>query len=192
MKSSSFAFVAAPVLVTVYGVVRLLDGLDGERGPGLAWTAGHLAFFASLLLFVPVLWELRRLAGRGAFATVTAVCATVGVVCALVQIGIDLVVGALAADHDDMSRMFSEVQDVPGVEIAVYAAGPMLFFLGLVVAACHLAVVRAVPVLQAAAVVLGVLAAAAGLDLLPVAGLLLITGLAPLARRSAPAVSLPA
>jgi len=183
---TSFSLVTAPALVVVYGIVRLLDGRDGERGPGLAWTVGHLAFFVALLLFVPVLWEMRRLAGRGAFATGTAVCAGVGVACALVQIGIDLVVGALAADHSDMSRMFSEVQDVPGVELAVYALGPMLFFLGLLVAACHLAAVRAVPVWQAGAVVLSVLLSFLGLDLLPVSGLLMVIGLAPLARRSAP------
>ncbi|GAA0940097.1 hypothetical protein [Actinocorallia libanotica] len=181
--NASFSFVVAPVLVVVYGVVRLLDGMDGERGPGLAWTVGHLAFFGALFLFVPVLWEMRRLAGRGVFATATAVCATVGVVCAVVQIGIDLVVGALAADHDDMSRMFGEVQDVPGVELAVYAVGPVLFFFGLLVAACHLAVVRAVPAWQAGAVVLSVLASFLGLDLLPVTGVLLLVGLAPLARR---------
>ncbi len=37
----------------VYGLVRLLHGLDGTHGPGLLWTAGHLAFLAALILFVP-------------------------------------------------------------------------------------------------------------------------------------------
>ncbi|MGO4430608.1 hypothetical protein AB4Z54_70545, partial [Streptomyces sp. MCAF7] len=48
------AFIAAPLLVIVYGLIRILDGLDGERGPGPAWMTGHLAFLAALLLFVPV------------------------------------------------------------------------------------------------------------------------------------------
>ncbi|GAA3079399.1 hypothetical protein [Streptosporangium carneum] len=36
------AFVAASLLVLAYGVIRILDGLDGSRGSGLAWTVGHL------------------------------------------------------------------------------------------------------------------------------------------------------
>ena len=41
------AFIAAPLLVLAYGVIRILDGLDGSRGPGLAWTSGHIAFMAA-------------------------------------------------------------------------------------------------------------------------------------------------
>ena len=42
---------AAPVLLLAYGLLRLIDGLDGIHGPGLAWTLGHLAFAAAMVLF---------------------------------------------------------------------------------------------------------------------------------------------
>ncbi|MFI1856081.1 hypothetical protein [Streptomyces sp. NPDC020480] len=183
--SKPFAFIAAPLLVIVYAVIRSLDGLDGERGPGLAWMTGHLAFLAALLLFVPVFLNLRRLAGGGRFATWTVAVALVGTACTVVQIAVDIVIGALATDHDDMRAMFSDVIKVPGVDIVVYTVGPVLFFLGLVVVFCQLAVARAVPAWQAALVVTGALVLPAGLDLLPVAGVLLFAGLAPFARRVA-------
>ncbi|MDX3229061.1 hypothetical protein [Streptomyces sp. ME19-01-6] len=181
----SFAFIAAPLLVTVYAVIRILDGLDGERGPGLAWMTGYLAFLAALLLFVPVFLDLRRLAGGGAFATWTVAAALAGTACTVVQISVDIVIGALAADHDDMRAMFSDVSKVPGMDIVVYTVGPVLFFLGLAVVFCRLAVVRAVSVWRAAPVVTGALILPAGPDLLPVAGALLFAGLAPFARRVA-------
>ncbi|MFD6897135.1 hypothetical protein ACFWB0_21650 [Rhodococcus sp. NPDC060086] len=181
----NIAFIVAPLLTVVYGVVRLLDSIDGERGPGIAWTVGHLAFLGALGLFAVVVWEMRRRAGRGQFATGTAVVALVGIGCAVVQFGIDLVVGMLATDHAAMSPMFESVQSLPGVELAVYAIGPVLFYLGLIVAACHLVVVGELRAWSAAFVTLGVVVAAISLDLLPVAGLLMTAGLFPLTRRSA-------
>ncbi|MFD5752899.1 hypothetical protein [Streptomyces sp. NPDC127033] len=183
------AFTAAPLLVIVYASARFLDGLDGERGPGPAWTTGHLAFLAALLLFVPVLLELRRLAGRGPFATVTAVVGLVGAVCSVAQISVDLVVGSLAADHEAMRGMFAGVRSVPGVDVVVYLVGPVLLYLGLLVLYCHLAVVRAVPVWRAVAVVLAVLVSLLGLDALPAVGLLLYAGLAHPRRAISPAAA---
>ncbi|MFI1032632.1 hypothetical protein [Streptomyces sp. NPDC020951] len=179
----TIAFAAAPLLVIVYAGLRILDGLDGERGPGPAWTSGHLAFLAALILFVPVFLALRRLAGRGPFATGTAVVGIVGAVCSMAQITIDIVVGARAADHEAMRGMFADVQSVPGVDVVVYTVGPVLLFLGLLVMFCRLAVARAVPVWRAVAVALAVLVSLLGLDLLPAVGLLLYVGLAPLPGR---------
>ncbi len=186
--TKNIAFTAAPLLVTVYAGCRFLDGLDGERGPGPAWTTGHLAFLAALILFVPVFLELRRLAGRGPFATATAVVGLVGAVCSMAQFAIDIVVGALAADHEAMRDMWADVQGVPGVNLVVYAVAPVLLHLGLLVIFCQLALVRAVPVWRAAAVVLAVLVSLLGLDALPAVGLLLGAGLAPFpGRGGAPA-----
>jgi hypothetical protein len=185
----SFAFTAAPLLVVAYAVIRALDGLNGDRGPGLAWTTGHLAFLAAAVLFVPVLRELRRLAGRGAFATATLAVALTGVACVVAQFAVDLYVGAVADDHDDMRSRFTDLHNLPGVDLAVYEVGPVLFYVGLLVAVCHLAAVRAVPVWRAAAVALAVLLAPMNPDLLPVVGLLLLAGLTPLPRRTAPPVA---
>ncbi|GAB2580411.1 hypothetical protein GCM10027168_11580 [Streptomyces capparidis] len=185
---SSIAFFAAPLLIVTYGGIRALDNVDGQRGPGPAWTTGHLAFLIALLLFVPVLWEIRRLAGPGAFAASTVTVAYAGVVCSLIQVSVDLFIGMSAADHDDMRRKFTDIHDLPGMDIAVYEVGPALFFLGLLVLVCRLAVARAVPAWRAGAVVLAVLIAPLSLDLLPAVGALLLVGLAPFPRRSGPAV----
>ncbi|KPC65231.1 hypothetical protein [Streptomyces chattanoogensis] len=181
--TKTMAFTTAPLLVTAYAGFRALDGLDGERGPGPAWTAGHLAFLAALILFVTVFLELRRLAGRGLFATATAVVGLVGAVCSMAQISVDIVVGALAADHEAMRAMFADVQSVPGVNLVVYTAGPVLLYLGLLVMFCQLALARAVPVWRAVAVVLAVLVSLLGLDALPAVGLLLCAALVPFPRR---------
>ncbi|MFJ3950792.1 hypothetical protein ACIPXV_12165 [Streptomyces libani] len=182
--TKGIVFTTAPLLVTVYAGFRVLDGLDDERGPGPAWTTGHLAFLAALILFVPVFLELRRLAGHGLFATATAVVGLVGAVCSMAQISVDIVIGALAADHEAMRRMFADVQSVPGVTPVVYTVGPVLLYLGLLIMFCQLALTRAVPVWRAVAVVLAVLVSLLGLDALPAVGLLLCTGLAPFPRRS--------
>jgi hypothetical protein len=181
-----FAFLAAPVLLTGYGLIRLADGLDGERGPGPAWTTGHLAFLGGLVLFVPVLLTLRRLAGGGRLATATAAVGLAGVVLSMAQITIDIVVGLRAGDHAAMGPMFDRVQEVPGVALAVYDAGPMLFYVGLLVAVVHLAARRVVPVWTPIAILLSIVASVANLDLLPVGGLLMLVAFAPLVR-SAPA-----
>ncbi|SHM79262.1 hypothetical protein SAMN05216268_114143 [Streptomyces yunnanensis] len=187
--TKTIVFSTAPLLVTVYAGLRFLDGLDGERGPGPAWTTGHLAFLAALILFVPVFLELRRLAGRGLFATATAVVGLVGAACSMVQISIDIVVGALAADHEAMREMWTDVQSVPGVNLVVYTLAPVLLYLGLLVMFCQLALARAVPVWRAVAVVFAVLVSLLGLDALPAVGLLLCAGLAPFPRRAdSPAV----
>ncbi|TDC26730.1 hypothetical protein E1265_03385 [Streptomyces sp. 8K308] len=85
-----------------------------------------------------------------------------------------------------MRRMFVDAHNLPGVDIAVYEAGPVLFFLGLLVLVCRLAVARVVPWWRAAAVTLAVFVAPVSHDLLPVVGLLLFAGLARVTPASAP------
>lgn len=62
----------APAFLFGYGIVRLIDGIDGVYGPGLAWSIGHLLFLAGFLTFAVVLARLPRLllpaAGRRVFA----------------------------------------------------------------------------------------------------------------------------
>jgi hypothetical protein len=62
MKFTRIAFLAAPIVMLVYGVIRLFDG---HRGPGVDWTAGHLAYLAAAILFAPVCLGLRRTAVTG-------------------------------------------------------------------------------------------------------------------------------
>ncbi|MER6946688.1 hypothetical protein ABT294_21910 [Nonomuraea sp. NPDC000554] len=174
---------AAPLLVTAYGVLRIVDGLDGSRGPGPAWTAGHLAFLAALVLFVPIFWEMRRMLGRSVPATAAVAVGLAGIGCAFAQFSIDVVVGFMAADHDAMAPLFEQVKSVPGVSVAVYTAGPILFYLALVVLVAALAVRRQVSAWVPVAVLLSVLLPFGSLDLMPLGGLLMLAAFLPLARQ---------
>jgi hypothetical protein len=55
---------AAPALLALYGLCRIIDGLDGGHGPGLSWTIGQLAFLASILGFGVLAVQLARTAPR--------------------------------------------------------------------------------------------------------------------------------
>ncbi|MFI6735927.1 hypothetical protein ACIBI9_23640 [Nonomuraea sp. NPDC050451] len=181
--NSRIAFIAAPLLVLAYGVIRILDGLDGSRGPGLAWTTGHLAFMAALVLFVPVFWQMRRMAGANALATASATAGTVGVVALLGQFGIDIVVGFMSADNEAMSVLFDQVQSVPGVSAVVYDVVPLLFFAGQLALVVQLAVLRRVRVWTPVLVVADLVLPFVEKDLIPLGALCLLVSFVPLARQ---------
>ncbi|ETK33006.1 hypothetical protein [Microbispora sp. ATCC PTA-5024] len=180
--NSRFPFFAAPSLVLAYGVIRILDGLDGSHGPGFAWASGHLAFVAALLLFVPIFWHMRRVAGRGTLATVSAVVGTAGVAALLAQFGIDLAVGFMSADHAGMSVLFDRVRAVPGVPIAVYDVGPYLFYVGQLLLFCQLAVQRRVRAWALVPVLGYLILPLVTKDLIPLSAFCLIVAFTPLAR----------
>jgi hypothetical protein len=128
VKVRDIAFVAAPVLLGGYGVVRLLSG----HGPGIGWTVGHLLFLAGLVLFVPVLLTL---GDRRGVAPVVAAVGLLGVAASAAQVVIDVVVGLNANDRAGMNVLYHQVQSVPGLLPAVYVIGPALFYVCLVVLA---------------------------------------------------------
>ncbi|HEY0693682.1 MAG TPA: hypothetical protein VGD71_32150 [Kribbella sp.] len=71
-------FAAAPLLLLAYGIVRLIDGADGNHGPGPA-CIGHLLFLAGFLLYAAVLVGLRGAIVRGrGLATVAVVAGLIG------------------------------------------------------------------------------------------------------------------
>ncbi|MGR6913900.1 hypothetical protein ACU635_06565 [[Actinomadura] parvosata] len=179
-----FAFIAAPLLTFTYGVIRIIDGLDGSRGPGPAWTIGHLAFMAALVLFVQIFWRLRAMAGHGPLATVSAVAGTAGIATLLAQFGIDLVAGFVAADHDGMGVIFDQVQSVPGVSLVVYDGGPFLFYLAQLALIVQLAVMRRVGAWTPVLVLLDLALPFADKDLIPLGALCLLISFVPLARRA--------
>ncbi|TMR16537.1 hypothetical protein ETD86_24870 [Nonomuraea turkmeniaca] len=185
--NSRFAFIAAPLLVLAYGVIRILDGLDGSRGPGVAWTTGHLAFIGALVLFVPIFWRLRHMTGRTAVATVSAVAGTAGIVTLIAQFAIDIVIGFMAADHDAMGPLFDQVQAMPGVQLAVYDAGPYLFYVAQLALVVHVALRKAVKAWTPVLVLVGLMLPMIDKDLIPVGAIFLLVSFWPLARREAPA-----
>ncbi|WP_163507618.1 hypothetical protein [Fodinicola acaciae] len=185
-RAAGMAMLAAPVFVLVYGVIRLLDS---GHGPGGLWTTSHLLFLVGLALFVLVVAELRRqarTAGWRALATdLTAIVAWLGLLASLVQVFLDLVVGLQSTSRAAMTAAFHRVQAIPGVELAVYLAGPVLFYVALVAFAVLLTARtdRRIAVVSAALIGAGAVLPGISLDLIPVAAGCLLAGLAPLGVR---------
>ncbi|MFJ9740977.1 hypothetical protein [Streptomyces sp. NPDC101166] len=178
------AFIAAPLCMLAYGTIRLSDP---DHGPGLAWTSGHIALIAGVLLFGAIFLGLLRLSEptTGAArlsARVATLVGLTGTVAVTAQGVIDLVVGFRATDRAGMERLFEDVQSHPGVMPAVYTVGPMLFYVGLLWMVIQLAVQHRISVWRPALVMLGTAAMAASLDLLPLGGLLFAAALSPLGR----------
>ena len=194
-RAGSAAFVAAPVLLGLYGGIRLLDG---SRAPGAGWTAGHTALLAGLLLFAPVFAALHRLAaprgraGRAAAGLLAGVAGT-GLLAAVGQTGIDLYVGLRAADRAEQTLLFEQIQSHPGVVPAFYSVGPVLFYVGLLGLLVLLAAGRArrISVWSPVLVLVGTVVMGADLDFIAAGAALYLAALAPLARRTA-AVPAPA
>ncbi|MBC6460608.1 hypothetical protein, partial [Actinomadura sp. HBU206391] len=185
------AFLVAPLLMLAYGLVRLLDGLDGTHGPGLAWTVGHVLFLGGLLLFTVVIDGLRRLvpatkAVHRVVATVAAVVGYAGLVAFVRGVVVDIIVGLQAADRPEMSRLFAQYDGDPRVVPAVfYEAGPILFEVAMLVLLAQLAAAgpRLLPVWSPVAFLAGFGVIGADLNLLPLGAALFWLALAPLAWR---------
>lgn len=178
-----FAYIGAPALVTAYGLARLIDGIDGSKGPGPAWTIGHLFFLVALALFgvaMVGLWRERRRWFTGA----ALVAGIVGVVAMARVVVVDIVVARGAADRAEMEREYPKYDDFPGLPDGLGgvldAVGGVLFPLGLVVLLVHLAIVRRLPWWSPVLATAGFAAILATLDLLPLAGVLLLVALVPM------------
>ncbi|MFI7029329.1 hypothetical protein ACIBK1_11565 [Microbispora rosea] len=176
------SLVVAPVLVGAYGVARIADGFDGSRGPGLAWTLGHLCFLAALVLFVQIFGRLRTMAGGGVMATAGYAAGLAGALALAAQFTIDIVVGFLSADHDAMGPRFEAVKAIPGVEPVVYTVVPLLFYVGMVVLVARLAAGRRVPWWSAVLVLAQAVLPLVSKDLIPLGAALLLLAFVPLLR----------
>jgi hypothetical protein len=158
-------------------VLRLIDGRDGDHGPGLAWNVGHTLFFVAFSLLALLTLGLRRLVAdsaspaRRAIATAATAVALFGVACFLWVIAGDL---------------FNAVPDLPD---AVQLLGPLTFQLGTLVLMGQLVAVRRLPIWSPALLLAGFVLIAVNLNLLPLAALIILGALAPLARPARPAVT---
>ena len=173
--------VTSPLLLFTYGAIRLIDGLDGNHGPGIWWTVGHLAFLLAILGFG---WWMVRLRASidGSITTRRAADAalaagTLGVLAFSV-----VIVG-------DLSEQLAV--NLPD---AVMAAGPLLFQAGLV---GLLLLTTRVGDTQgrwwhAVIVLAGFALLALQLDLLPLSALIILAGVMPYCRTASAGLADPA
>jgi hypothetical protein len=180
-----YAYLGGPLLVVAYGVTRLIDGLDGTKGPGPAWIIGHLFFLAGLAVFGVIMVALSR--ERPAWATAAAMVAGVAGAMAMARVVVvDIVVAWNATDRAEMDRTYPEYDDFPGLPAGwghvIDEVGGVLFPLGFTVLLVLLVVGRRLPWWSPVVGVAGFATILVTLDLLPLAGVLLLVALLPLAR----------
>jgi hypothetical protein len=161
--------VAGPVLMFIYGVLRFIDGLDGDRHNGLAWDAGHVAFFVAMVLFGVLAVAVRPLAPTWARRTGLA-----GVAATLFGVGCFLWVIA-----GDLSEPFQQAAPLPD---ALAIGGSALYPLGTLVLLGLLVAARKLPVWSPLLFGAGIAAVTIDLDTLPIASLVILVALWPLAR----------
>ncbi|WP_406331826.1 hypothetical protein [Streptomyces sp. NBC_00203] len=178
------AFLGAPLLTFTYGVIRIVDGLDGVRGPGTAWTTGHLAFIAAMALFTVAFGQLCRMAGNGRLATALSAIATAGALCLIAQFTIDVVAGALTGDHHMMSEAIARISAVPAVSPIVYQAGPFLFCGGMLALVVQLAAMRRIKAWTPFLVLCDLLLPMANKDFIPLCATLLLVSFTSLSRHT--------
>ncbi len=172
--------VAAPLAMTAYGLTRIIGRLDGHYGPGADWQLAHLFGLAGMLLFIPIVLGLRPLT-RTAGTPVTAITLA-GLATTIVQFAADMILAVAATDRDHLKTLQHQFTDQPGIQLAFYDIGPMLFFLGIVTLAALTAAAGHLPWWSPALMLIAVLLPAADLNLMPLTGLLMLAALVPLTR----------
>lgn len=169
-----FSALAAPLLLFLYGVFRLIDGLDGDHGPGFAWNVGHTLFFGAFVLLGVLLVGLRTLVP--AKTGWTRVVASVATIAGLFGAGCFLwvIAGDLSADFHDAAPLPETLELV----------GPLAFQLGMLTLLVMLATVRPrrLTIWSPVLILAGFALVGANLDLIPLGALVVLAGLAPLSR----------
>lgn len=167
--TTRFSALLAPILLLSYGVLRFIDGLDGQRKNGPAWDVGHVCFFVAMVLFAVVAAGVARTvrtAGRGhRYVADVALVATV--------------FGAAAFLWVITGDLFASFPSLPD---ALQAVGPALFQVGTLVLLVQLVIGRRLPVWSPVLVGVGFGGLAVNLDLIPIGAILILVGLLPIAR----------
>jgi len=186
-------YLAAPALLSVYGVARLIDGTDGTYGPGAAWTFGHVCFLVAMVLFGVVLVAARRaLTGWRGVSAIAVGLGLFGVVVFARGIVVDLIVGWRSTDRAAMNARYPNYDRFPlGLPKALIdtlnLVGPPFLILGLLTLAILLAAQGRLRWWAPVLVLLGFVVITVNEDLLPLGGVLLGTALYPMTRRPATA-----
>jgi hypothetical protein len=171
---------AAPLAMTAYGITRIIGKLDGHYGPGPDWQLAHLFGLAGMLLFVPVVLALRDLLPTGGLRNAVTGITLTGLAASIIQFSADMILALAATDRTELKTLQRDFSDLPGVQLAVYDLGPLLFFLGIVAMAALTARAHHLPWWSPAVMLVAVVLPAVDLNLMPLTGLLMLAALLPL------------
>lgn len=182
------SLVAAPTFLFGYGIMRIVDGLDGSYGPGFAWTLGHIMFLFAFVLFGFVIVQLNlRTKNRNSFqkfVTWLAIIISMTGVLAFIRVAIiDIIVGFRAADHAAMTTISRKLNSYPSTSLApLYNLGPILFQLGLIISTLQLIVTkpRQLSWWSLGFLILGFLLLATNLTFLPLSAIFIALAFSPL------------
>ncbi|MFG2058613.1 hypothetical protein ACGFI9_31770 [Micromonospora sp. NPDC048930] len=161
----------AALLLFGYGILRLIDRLDGHSDKGAwAWNTGHTLFLLGIVGFGAMIVGLRRVLRTRSprLRVVDDVAAVAGLI------------GAVAFVWVILGDLFPRFADAVPPPDAVLLGGPALFELGLLVLLVRTAALRLLPAWGPVLVLVGFLAIAVNLNLLPVGAALVLAGLLPL------------
>ncbi|MGW1056755.1 hypothetical protein [Micromonospora rubida] len=181
-KAAKFALIAGPLALGGYGVARNIGKLDNVYGPGFDWQLAHFLGLAGFLLFVPLVLGLRTLLPSGTVREVAIGATLLGLATSIVQFGADIVEAFMAADKEELRSLQHRFSGLPGVQPAIYDFGPLFFFVGIVVVAVLATKAGRLPWWSPVVLFLGVLLPLLNLDLMPLAGLMMLVALLPLRR----------
>lgn len=167
------AAIGAPVLILLYGLLRLIDVMNHNQGHGFNWNLGHAFFLTAFVLLGVLIAELRRLVP----AKTKPVKAGASI---LMTAGLT---GAACFFWGILGDLFSNVAPLPGI---LKIAGPLLFQAGMLGLLIMLSVMRPhrLPVWSPAFVLIGFLLFAINLNLIPLGALVILLGLSPLVNLS--------
>ncbi|MFE9694698.1 hypothetical protein [Micromonospora sp. NPDC005806] len=167
--------VTASLLLLGYGLLRLVDRLDGQSDKGAwAWNTGHTLFLFGIVAFGALIVGL-----HGLLRTVSPRLRAVDDIAAVA--GLIGAAGFIFVILGDLFPRFAEAVPPPDV---VLLGGPMLFELGLLALLVRAVVLRLLPLWGPVLVLAGFVAIAVDLDLLPVGAALVFGGLFPLRTRA--------
>ncbi|SBV25106.1 hypothetical protein GA0070620_0575 [Micromonospora krabiensis] len=183
-RAAKVALIAGPLALSGYGVARLIGRLDDAYGPGLDWQVAHVLGLAGFLLFVPLVLALRTLTRSGPVRELAIGATLLGLAATVIQFGADIVLAAMAADKEELRDLQGDFSALPGLRPVVYDVGPLLFFVGIVVVAVLAARARRLPWWSPVVLLVAVLLPPVNLDLMPLAGLLMLVALLPGRNRS--------